>query len=393
MGLLVYMVKFFYYFIIDFICTGSSIYKLLRDFSLEEEWEKFKQDKELNSIEEISTISKMDDGSIEEISTISKMDDGSIVSSDKSNGGNVHDAIMKQLEKNIVEDYKNEAIIEEENNQAIIEANKKNEAIIEEENNQKKGFFTWLFSGIFNFFSSKEVPVDLSKEVPRMSSLIPSHMAARARMNLISSFLKRNDIGCSEAFVAKGILLGGKYEELDTLSREIDIIIQENIKEHQTKSVLEQFCITKFSFLILSMSHFSFLGSFKAFVFKKLQTMFFGIKKLIQFFLSFFMPTVVSTKNIMFKRITILCFKQYLRLLVKKKILVFWRCNSQVIKVRSTVLFQQMVKANFGLFYPFKNRLLNFTPMLNTIFIVILVHNFNGLLFYGFTNTAFLLQN
>merc|ERR1712137_513902 len=172
MGLLVYMVKFFYYFIIDFICTGSSIYKLLRDFSLEEEWEKFKQDKELNSIEEISTISKMDDGSI--------------VSSDKSNGGNVHDAIMKQLEKNIVEDYKNEAIIEEENNQAIIEANKKNEAIIEEENNQKKGFFTWLFSGIFNFFSSKEVPVDLSKEVPRMSSLIPSHMAARARMNLIS---------------------------------------------------------------------------------------------------------------------------------------------------------------------------------------------------------------
>merc|ERR1712137_1289176 len=124
-----------------------------------------------------------------------------------------------------------------------------------------------------------------------------------------------------------------------------------------------------------------------------LQTMFFGIKKLIQFFLSFFMPTVVSTKNMMFKRITILCFKQYLRLLVKKKILVFWRCNSQVIKVRSTVLFQQMVKANFGLFYPFKNRLLNFTPMLNTIFIVILVHNFNGLLFYGFTNTAFLLQN
>jgi len=45
------------------------------------------------------------------------------------------------------------------------------------------------------------------------------------------------------------------------------------------------------------------------------------------------------------------------------------------------------------LFYPYYNRLLNYYPYFFSVFFLILFHNFNGLLFYGFTNTAFLIQN
>ena len=48
---------------------------------------------------------------------------------------------------------------------------------------------------------------------------------------------------------------------------------------------------------------------------------------------------------------------------------------------------------NFGDHYPYFTRLLNYYPYLAMVFFLILIHNFNGLLFYGFTNTAFLLQN
>ena len=65
----------------------------------------------------------------------------------------------------------------------------------------------------------------------------------------------------------------------------------------------------------------------------------------------------------------------------------------QVIKVKFQYKLQQIVKTNFGHGYPYFSRLLNYYPYILATFLFIILNNFDGLFFYGFTNTAFLLKN
>jgi F-type H+-transporting ATPase subunit a len=121
--------------------------------------------------------------------------------------------------------------------------------------------------------------------------------------------------------------------------------------------------------------------------------LFYYFKLFYKYIQSFFFPTNYSTKNYTYGRITQLVVKTYFRLLAKNKLLIFYKYNLQVIKMKIQFKFQQIIKDNFGLHYPYSNRLFMYYPYFVVIFFLILFHNFNGLLFYGFTNTAFLLQN
>lgn len=116
-------------------------------------------------------------------------------------------------------------------------------------------------------------------------------------------------------------------------------------------------------------------------------------KNIFQIIQSFFVPTGYFTKNYTYGRIAYFGLRVFLNLFIKKKILMFWRFNSLVVKIKIQLIFQQAIKTNFGDHYPYFTRLLNYYPYLAMVFFLILIHNFNGLLFYGFTNTAFLLQN
>ncbi len=169
-------------------------------------------------------------------------------------------------------------------------------------------------------------------------------------------------------------------------------------------SVLEQFDITKidFSWILpflgfiklkfildfffneqillffykLKVTYFIFINKLKGFLF-------FFIRKIFKIIQSFFIPTSYSTKNYMYGKIAYLIIKSYLSLFYKNKILMFWRLNSAVVKVKVQLIFQQAIKTNFGLHYPYYNRLLNYYPYIVTVFFLIVFHNFNGLLFYG----------
>lgn len=160
-----------------------------------------------------------------------------------------------------------------------------------------------------------------------------------------------------------------------------------NIEEVFFFSVLEQFAILKFplSIGIFNMIFFNdfFKFYFSSFVEYKLKRGLYLFRKFFQLIYSFFIPNGFSTKNYVYGRITIFLIKNYFRLFVKKKILVFWRCNFQVLKIKFQLKFQQTIKANFGLHYPFYTRLLNYYPFLVVIFSLIFFHNINGLLFYG----------
>lgn len=130
---------------------------------------------------------------------------------------------------------------------------------------------------------------------------------------------------------------------------------------------------------------------------KRKYAKFLGLKRFSTFWMrrfeSFGLPHGFSTKNYTYGRLMIFCLKNYFRLLIKDKLILFIRCNSQIIKFKIQYNFQKAIKTNFGHHYPYYSRLLNYYPYLFVIFFLILCHNFNGLFFYGFTNTAFLLQN
>lgn len=175
-------------------------------------------------------------------------------------------------------------------------------------------------------------------------------------------------------------------------------------------SVLEQFEITKFSFsyfcsffflstekeqkiisffskILLFINNEILLINFKFDTLKRIIVKFF---KVIQ---SFFLPNSFSTKNYMYSRIMSFCLKTYFKLFIKKRLILFLRCNSQIVKFKIQYIFQKAIESNFGHGYPYYSRLLNYYPYLFVTFFLIVCHNFNGLFFYGFTNTAFLLQN
>jgi len=136
----------------------------------------------------------------------------------------------------------------------------------------------------------------------------------------------------------------------------------------------------------LLMHTFYYTTIFTGFFFHVLFVWFYLIK-------SFFFPSPFLTKNFIYGRLARFVLKFWFQLFIKKKIYIFFKYKAQYIKNTINLLFQQNIKTNFGHHYPYYNRLLNFYPFFISIFFLILFHNFNGLLFYGFTNTAFLLQN
>ena len=168
-------------------------------------------------------------------------------------------------------------------------------------------------------------------------------------------------------------------------------------------SVLEQFDITKiplclgttllglplfnkiytFIDLLCYKNYLRLKGIFYLFLNNFKSVPFFLIRKTLKIFYSFFLPTSYTTKNYMYGKIVYLAIKVYLNLFYRHKILMFWRFNSAVIKVKVQLIFQQAIKTNFGLHYPYYNRLLNYYPYIATVFFLIVFHNFNGLLFYG----------
>ena len=189
-----------------------------------------------------------------------------------------------------------------------------------------------------------------------------------------------------------------------------------NLKLTNFNSTLDQFEITKFPLsgkdgIVYKVSYFVFgkkvIVNLSEFL-EKLLIKFicyihlFGIKftflkkLLIKIYLEirglFFLNTS-STKNYMFSRIMNLCSRTILKLYIRKKILLMTRFNAQVIKERIHVEFKNIIISNFGHKFPYYNRLLNYLPYLFYIFISIVLYNYNGLLFYGFCNTAFLFQN
>ena len=175
-------------------------------------------------------------------------------------------------------------------------------------------------------------------------------------------------------------------------------------------SVLEQFEITKYSFNYFCSIFFfskereqkiiSFVSKILLFINNKIffQRIQFGkpFRIIIKFFKiiqSFFLPNSFSTKNYMYSRIMSFCLKTYFKLFIKKRLILFIRCSSQIVKFKIQYNFQKAIETNFGHGYPYYSRLLNYYPYLFVTFFLIVCHNFNGLFFYGFTNTAFLLQN
>lgn len=175
-------------------------------------------------------------------------------------------------------------------------------------------------------------------------------------------------------------------------------------------SVLEQFEITKFTFSALFFAFFfskekqiniiSFLS--KVFLFFNRKIFLIEVKyrslrrflfKTFSILTSFFIPNSYSTKNYMYSRLMSFCLKNFFKLFFRQKLVLFFRYSVQIIKVKIQYKLQQAIETNFGHGYPYYSRLLNYYPFLFVTFSMILSHNFNGLYFYGFTNTAFLLQN
>lgn len=165
-------------------------------------------------------------------------------------------------------------------------------------------------------------------------------------------------------------------------------------------SVLEQFEITKFTFNPLFYTRSGFLRKLILFFERKIFLMKKKYRSLKRFFIkafyllnSFFIPNSYSTKNYTFSRIVYYILKRYFYLSIKHKLVLFFRFSVQIIKLKITYKLQQAIETNFGHAYPYYTRLLNYFPYLLATFFTILLQNFDGLYFYGFTNTAFLLQN
>ena len=110
-------------------------------------------------------------------------------------------------------------------------------------------------------------------------------------------------------------------------------------------SVLEQFEITKFSFSYFFSTFFSasekgkkiisfvnkillFISNKSLFIRFRFGTLKRIIVKLFKIVQSFFFPNLFSTKNYMYSRIMSFCLKTYFKLFIKKKLILFIRCNS-----------------------------------------------------------------
>lgn len=174
-------------------------------------------------------------------------------------------------------------------------------------------------------------------------------------------------------------------------------------------SVLEQFNITKYNLFANLLKIFEPLIILLPLVYinpvyiipKRNLKYFVGIRegffsflrRFFGLFISLYKPTPNNTKNVFFGRFVNLAIKSIFKIFVRKKIMVYWRTNTQLFKIKLQVGIQEGVKSNFGTIYPFKERLYVFYPFILSVFLLIALHNLNGLLFYGFTNTAFLLQN
>lgn len=159
-------------------------------------------------------------------------------------------------------------------------------------------------------------------------------------------------------------------------------------------TVLEQFTIDKYPLTAITTYYvnWNFLMRIKFMRYFRHKTHRYALryfKRIFIFAQTFFIPTVVSTKNYIYGRLAILAIKSYFRLFAKKKILFFWRHNVQVLKVKLQLKFQQTIKTNFGGHYPFHGRLLNYYPFFVVIFFLVICHNFNGLFFYGFQTQLF----
>ncbi len=171
-------------------------------------------------------------------------------------------------------------------------------------------------------------------------------------------------------------------------------------------SVLEQFNITKYNLFdlffdsllplmitlpILSVNFLYYLAQLR------LDNLVLYIKnffiRFIGFIVSLYRPTMINTKNFFFGRFVLLFVKTFFKLYIRKRLMMFWRTNSQIIKLKTQLGIQEAIKSNFGNHYPFTVRLYEFYPFIVNVFVLIALTNLNGLLFYGFTNTAFLLQN
>lgn len=175
-------------------------------------------------------------------------------------------------------------------------------------------------------------------------------------------------------------------------------------------SVLEQFEITKFpkSVGLLLFTTHSCKERKVIFFFEKIalyiSQRFFSLKykrytlkklfyRLYKFVVSFFYPSRLECKTYTYAKLMRIGISTYLKILTRRKLWLFIRYNAIIIKFKIQLNFQYALETNFGRLFPYYNRLLNFSPYLYSLFLMILCHNFNGLYFYGFTNTAFLLQN
>lgn len=177
-------------------------------------------------------------------------------------------------------------------------------------------------------------------------------------------------------------------------------------------NVLEQFEITEFTLLLLlgecAKGPFFYFISFFSSIFSQAVSfinyyscVLVPLPLLIQFFFleiihfteSLFYPTTLSTKNYVYSRYSYTVYKFFFELKKKGKLLVFFISNYQLIKLKIQVYFQQIIKANFGSHYPFYSRLLNYYGLFFLFFFYIVSSNYNGLFFFGFTNTSFLFQN
>ena len=75
---------------------------------------------------------------------------------------------------------------------------------------------------------------------------------------------------------------------------------------------------------------------------------------------SFLVLSSFSTKNFAYGRLAKLLFKYSCKLFVRKKLFLFMKFKAQMAKNNIQVAFLQNVKTNFGLHYPYYNRLLNY---------------------------------
>lgn len=172
-------------------------------------------------------------------------------------------------------------------------------------------------------------------------------------------------------------------------------------------NVLEQFEITEFS-LTLLFSQWAVIGVFLKVIYSKifavfilfirfcyplLMLVYLLLTDIIEIIESLFYPTLISTKNYVYSRYSYFSYKLCFDLKKKSKIKIFFKSVYQLIKLKIQVYFQQIIKANFGSHYPFYGRLLNYYGIFFLFFFYIVSSNYNGLFFFGFTNTSFLFQN